>query len=628
MITRLRQSVFRLADATTITGKIMGIVLGLTLFFGIGFTLYLNVSTRLLLVDQLESRGLTLAEGVAARAVEPVLMGNEFAIHGLLEETMQLNADVRYVLLISARGEVIGDTFGRRIPVGLVEANSVGPDGAARTAAIRTDEGTVRDAAIPLFGGRGGSVRVGVSERSLKAELSRQTAQLLVATALASLIGIWAAYRFSHLLARPVLALVEGTRQVAAGDLSVQVPVFAGDDFGQLATAFNAMTAQLACQYTEISRFSQQVLRDNADLVSLHNITASLNRLHHIATMPRVASRMISQRLGVSESRVLVWNHESDSWDPQPPAGAEELLDQAVSAQRVMVAGPFAVIPLVVGERLLGALLVRDDPARLATERCQNFLGSIGNHLSVALDNARLLSELTDKQQILTHLFDRAVSAQEEERRRISRELHDETSQSLTSLMLGLRAVESADSPAALHQHVQALRERLLKALDAVHQMARRLRPLALDDLGLAAALKRHVQELAEQTGLDIDLDVDGLGENRLASDVETAVYRIVQEALANAIRHARATQLSVVVERQSGMIIAMVEDDGSGFDVIATAKTARLGISGMRERAHLVGGTLTVESGAGAGTTVCLRIPEPNRERGGYHADSDSPGR
>ncbi|HYG57188.1 MAG TPA: hypothetical protein VD902_03870, partial [Symbiobacteriaceae bacterium] len=177
MIARIRHGLFRLADATTITGKIMGIMLGLTLFFGIGFTLYLNISTRLLLVDQLQSRGLTIAEGIATRAVEPVLMANEFAIHGLLEETRQLNADVRYVFIISARGEVLGDTFRRRIPVGLVEANNVRADGEPSTVAIATDEGMVRDVAFPLFGGRGGSVRVGMSERSLEAELNRQTAQ-------------------------------------------------------------------------------------------------------------------------------------------------------------------------------------------------------------------------------------------------------------------------------------------------------------------------------------------------------------------------------------------------------------------------------------------------------------------
>ena len=219
------------------------------------------------------------------------------------------------------------------------------------------------------------------------------------------------------------------------------------------------------------------------------------------------------------------------------------------------------------------------------------------------------------------------MSAQEEERRRISRELHDETSQSITSLMLGLRSVEEADSPEALHRHVQILRERLLTALDSVHQMARRLRPLALDDLGLPTALRRHVWELVDQTGLDIDLEVDGLGEERLAPDIETAVYRIVQEALANAIRHARPAQVSVVVERQAGEVIAMVEDDGTGFDVSAAAGTARLGLSGMKERAHLVGGTLTVESGPGNGTTVCLRIPCSPAKGGSDHAGPDSPG-
>ncbi len=628
MIDRIKQAFFRLADATTITGKVMGLILGLAIFLGLGFTTYLRVGTRLLLVDQLQSRGLTIAEGVATRAIEPVLMGNEFALHGLLEETVGVNKDVRYVLVVSARGEVLGDTFRRQIPVGLVGANSVGAGGEPSVVPIRTDEGMVRDIAFPLFGGRGGSVRVGMSERSLEVALNKQTLQLLLATLLTLLLGIWATYRLSHMLARPIRVLVEGTRQVAGGDLTVHVPVFAGDDLGHLAGAFNTMTARLANQYEEIRRFSDQVLRDNHELVALHRMTSGLNRLKHIATVPRVAARLIEHELGVPEAAVLLWNQDEERWEP---ALAEELAATAqasLEGRRVVVTADRAVVPLQVGSRRIGLLLVRDDPDRLATERCRSFLGSVGNHLTVALDNARLLSELTDQQQVLTHLFDRAVSAQEEERRRISRELHDETSQSLTSLMLGLRSVETASTPAELQQRSALLRERLVAALDSVHQMARRLRPLALDDLGLPAALTRFVQETSAQTGQDIDLDVDGLGSARLPSDVETAVYRILQEAVANAIRHGRPSQVSVVVEKQDGWVIAMVEDDGAGFDPQSITRTTRLGIYGMRERAHLVGGSLTLESAPGRGTTIYLRIPCGVRKRTDADGHPNPPGR
>jgi len=628
MVAKLRQTFLRLADATSITGKVMGIILGLALFFGVGFTVYLQTATKLLLTTQLESRGLTIAQGVATRAIEPVLMGNEFILHSVLEETRQVNPDVRYVLVISQQSEVLGDTFRRRIPLGLVAANTVSPDGEPRVVPVSTEEGMIRDVAFPLFGGRGGVIRVGMSEKLLQAELNKQTVQLLLATLAVLLLGIWFSYQLSHILARPVKALAAATQQVAGGDLSGKAPVFAQDDIGQLAIAFNAMTDRLTSQYEEIRRFSQQVLRDNAELIALNGVTASLNRLYHIDTLPSLASQLIAHRLELDGAVVLLWRPEREEWAPGPASAIEELAAEAMHAQELIVAGAQAAVPLMAGERCVGVLMVSADPERLASERCHHFLQSVGNHLTVALENARLLSELTDKQQVLTHLFDRAVSAQEEERRRISRELHDETSQSLASLMLGLRSVEEASTPEDLRRNVQELRRRLTVTLDAVHQMARRLRPLALDDLGLKAALSRHIQEQASQTGLDIDLDMDGLGEERLPPDVETTVYRIVQEALANAIQHASATQLSVVLERQHGTVIALVEDDGAGFDPSAAARaSARLGLSGMKERARLVGGMLTIESNPGAGTTVCLRVPSMGREGGTPDAHPDLAG-
>lgn len=628
MIAKLRHTFLRLADGTSITGKIMGMVVGLTIFFGLGFTLYLRTSTKLLLVKQLESRGLTIAEGVATRALEPVLMGNEFILHGLLEETRQVNPDVRYVLVISQQAEVLGDTFRRRIPVGLVSANTVGLRGESNVIPIRTEEGMIRDVAFPLFGGMGGIVRVGMSEQALQSELNKQTAQLLLATLGVSLLGVWSTYMLSHILVRPIKSLVVATQQVAAGDLSVKAPVLAGDDIGRLTMAFNAMTDRIASQYGDIRRFNQQVLRDNAELVSLNDVTASLNRLYHIDALPSLASRLIAHRLELDSARVLLWQPDRESWFPEPDSSLHELLAEAVRNQAVVIAGSQAVVPLLAGERPVGALVVSADPERLTLERCRHFLQTVGNHLTVALENARLLSELTDKQQVLTHLFDRTVAAQEDERRRISRELHDETSQSLTSLMLGLRSVEEAKSLDELATNIKDLRNRLVMTLDAVHQMARRLRPLALDDLGLKAALSRHIQEQATQTGLDIDLDMVGLGEERLPPDLETAVYRIIQEALANAIQHASATEISVVLERQGHTVIAVVEDNGSGFDVTTAANAGtRLGLSGMKERAHLVGGTLTIESGPGQGTTVFLRVPSAEREGGTPDADPHTVG-
>jgi len=147
-----------------------------------------------------------------------------------------------------------------------------------------------------------------------------------------------------------------------------------------------------------------------------------------------------------------------------------------------------------------------------------------------------------------------------------------------------------------------------------VHNLASSLRPTALDDLGLDTALSNQVEEWSERTGIRADLHCNGLIQQRLSPEIETTVYRVVQEALTNVLKHANAQNVSIIVEHRGNRVRAIVEDDGSGFDVEAMIEKPlserRLGLMGMKERASLVSGTLDIESRPGAGTTVILYIP------------------
>jgi signal transduction histidine kinase len=237
----------------------------------------------------------------------------------------------------------------------------------------------------------------------------------------------------------------------------------------------------------------------------------------------------------------------------------------------------------------------------------------------LARANGALRAEVHERRRVgeaRAELRRRLATAQEDECRRLSRELHGGAGQQLTFLILGLKALrDGGREPAA----GQGLLERLQRTAEEVgrelHDLALRLRPTALDDLGLLVALQSAVEKWSRRAGMEVDFHSFGLQGQRLPGEVETALYRVVLEALMNALKHARARHTSIILERRDNHAVAIVEDDGVGFDAeaaLTSPSSGRLGLLGMRERVALVGGALEVESTPGAGTTVFARIPLP----------------
>ena len=205
------------------------------------------------------------------------------------------------------------------------------------------------------------------------------------------------------------------------------------------------------------------------------------------------------------------------------------------------------------------------------------------------------------------------INAQEQERQRIARELHDETSQVLTSLLISLAVLEeSIDSPEA-RERIADTRALAHSTLRAIRTLSIDLRPSALDDLGLLPALRWYVKEYQKKCAIEVDFRAGGLKE-RLPAEMETALYRIVQECLTNTARHANAKKVSVALRESGDAVNATISDDGDGFDYDALLKNPGqergLGLAGMQERALLLGGTLDISTKAGKGTTVKVRIP------------------
>jgi signal transduction histidine kinase len=236
--------------------------------------------------------------------------------------------------------------------------------------------------------------------------------------------------------------------------------------------------------------------------------------------------------------------------------------------------------------------------------------------LEAALEqNANLVAELQRKEAVRSELLRRVIAAQEDERRRIARELHDDTSQALTVLAMSLERAAAAVEAPEDRTKLEEMKELALGMLDDVHKLIFDLRPSLLDDLGLVAAARWYAESRLVPLGIRVSLETVG-EERRLPPEVETALFRAIQEALTNVARHAEAENVAISLEFSPGRVLVEVEDDGRGFDVNAARpeadQTRGLGLLGMQERVSLLGGTIDIRSEPGSGTTVHIEVPVP----------------
>ncbi len=278
------------------------------------------------------------------------------------------------------------------------------------------------------------------------------------------------------------------------------------------------------------------------------------------------------------------------------------------------------IFPLIRRDAADGVLIAVDSLERpVFNEDDEQVMGLFAARATLALGMARSLQSERDRSDAEALLLGaeerekarretlrRVVEAQEAERRRIARELHDDTGQSLASVLMGLRRAEESRDPAETARILTELRETITGSIRDLRALAVELRSTALDDFGLKAALERLTETFGRRTGLQIDLQTSGL-EERLPDPVETALYRIVQESLTNVAKHAGAGTVSVVAQHHAGRAVVVIEDDGRGFET--TAALGGLGLVSMRDRVELVGGNLRVESTEGFGTTVAVEV-------------------
>lgn len=506
-------------SGVSISTKIMGIVMALTILLGLAFTLQVrNVITKTLQAE-LHNQGISIAQDIADRAAPLVRANDQAGLALLLQETLGNHFDSRYALVLDnerqllanasrranssvdsgftamlntdtldSNGDVREDenviplvTSGDDVSDAILNADLNAPDARSNHIHYTNAEGNIHDFVVPILDsgpdnaeiGTGihteiGIVRLALVESRLGFIISEVTEQMVLTTLLVAGIGILAAMLLTWLITRPILDLVTTTDRLRQGDLGVRAPHWNDDEIGALSDAFNQMVSEL--------EISQQTV--------------------------------------------------------------------------------------------------------------------------IEKENAR------------THLLSRLISAQEEERKRIARELHDGVGQALTSILVHIKVL-LPNQDDATQARLAELRQLTDETLADVRLLSRELRPSALDDLGLAAALERYVTEFrVRYPSLEIDLHC--ILPHRFPPNVETSLYRIIQEAMTNTARHSQATSLSILVSERAGAVHAIVEDNGAGFDVESRRRAgSSVGLHSMTERSELLNGTLEIES-SDDGTTVYVEIPIP----------------
>jgi signal transduction histidine kinase len=293
------------------------------------------------------------------------------------------------------------------------------------------------------------------------------------------------------------------------------------------------------------------------------------------------------------------------------PAGDTPQIPARISGVPESVFSSFAILPLSFGAEVIGSLNLVSRTKEFFTPDRLLLLQSFTNLAAFAIQNAWLLERVRRGNEQLHALSQRLIKAQEEERLNLSRELHDESGQLLAALSVRLGLLErEAGTLVKVQPHLAELKRITEEIQHELHELAVNLRPASLDHLGLVTALQQYAAEFSRQYEMKVEFEATGMKNRRLAAEVETAIFRTVQESLTNVALHARASRVDVLVSRHGGSVVAIIEDDGIGFSPTIPDSEEHLGLFGMRERIEMLGGKFSVESAPGKGTTVRAEVP------------------
>lgn len=455
---------------------------------------------------------------------------------------------------------------------------------------------------------------------------------------LTAVISIFFSLLLAFILSRPILSLKEMAHQVASGNLNARAQVWARDEIGELAISINKMTDHLV-------KVQEDLARKNRSLDAINQVALVGDRQEEIHDVLYRILKIILTVMHLNAGWIYLRDPEKNAFHLASWCGVEEeeaahfltilntsscgcqLLFMQASANalpeihrcerlKALSSLEFGAshisIPLHAREQYLGVINLLCEKDYQIPDEDRELLASIGSQISEIVANAWLHLKLVEKEAARQVLLRSLVEAQEEERRRLARELHDGAGQTLTSLLVRLKTLENKANLPPVQKDLQVMQGLVSVTIEQIRSLAHELRPAALEEFGLSLALESLVKEMSEQEALDGRCRC-ALDAGPIPNEIEAVLYRIAQEGLTNVLRHAHATHVSLEVDRNDYEIIMIIEDDGVGFDPanLGSGNGKRhFGLVSMRERAEILGGTLDIYTAPGQGTTIRVQVP------------------
>lgn len=531
--------------------------------------------------------------------------------------------------------------FARMLERGEGAAELAGPDGINRLYGFTRLAGST---GADIF------VGIGVSKEAAFARVNAGLYRHLAGLSVVILLAMGAAWIGGDLfILRRLQAILEATQKLASGDLSARTGLPYGQgELSQLARVFDHLGEVLEQRETERVQSEREIKRHIRDLAALNTITATVSSSLELPEVLESLKRLLSEQFNVPGGAIFFFDEIQDTlrleaaWGlpaasladfKTVPAGSfhyKQVIEQgeAFLESDFRQVEPYAFsglshirpnlmsylcIPLHAKGQVQGVIDLFSQAPDVFTPDQGNLFKTMGQEVGVAIQNARFFEQVNSGRERLLFLSQQLMEVQENERRHIARELHDEIGQALTAVKVNLQTISRLSGTAELIPHMEESIGLIDRTIQQVRNLSLDLRPSLLDDLGVVSTLRWYIDRQAQRAGLDAHFNAN-LSEERLPAEIETACFRIVQEALTNVVRHANANKVSVAILQFDNELEVVIRDDGIGFDVdkvkVRSAGDTTLGLLGMKERVELVGGQIEIRSSQAYGTEICAHFP------------------